>query len=793
MQQGMQWTLRLDVCVLGAGFLIWLVLKYRSPVFDKARNLHGTAQSYFLLLRVCRDMFITLTVFSTAVIVPNWGWAPLTVGMVNGDISLIKTVRPETVVLLSFMTGLSSLVLLVFLMRYHTHLKRIHTVSSHLQDDYIERTLWLTDLPSSDSQTGKSFELEDKEFKKVEEDIALALEAKQYGSTRPYNLHSYVERIHVAPVIDEWYHVSCRLRDMDERWKAYNKLSIIPRFGCWGKLVKCWYDRKERTFKASKDFYSKKIKRIEAGRKRMSGSAFVTFQERDSQVYFLRPRPSILKCQCRHHNYFNFGRAPFGSVTLRCIQAPPPEDIIWQNLQFSRHCRRLKICIFTILLFVTMLLLVTPLVIGSQFGELQLPDKISIRQADIKDTLDSICVNGYITCRENDFLHYTSDHAPTLILVAINSLLLPVLIEWIATAAGMHRRSSMEMVQMHLNLFFLLLNSLLFPLLGLQTLYEVGPLLTQGVKEGADISILRQMKFLQEPDKFAIFILRYILNATFVSNTISLVPIHIIICRGIAHWGAVTDRDVRDADTPWSFAWGYWYAWAISMLAIGVLLGVIVPSTLPCSALFFALKHSIDQHNLRHGIYAQGPENEGVFAIRALYYMRLIIAVLWLLMASLFIFWMRVQFSDPISWNSWVPARCVEAWAGVLVLAAIACLLFAQYSLHSSIFETRFERTLDVIRAHASCPILTCPRLASAFDNCLSALFGHGGLSSDGSRPLDASLDESCLEDTVSEDGCLLWDAKYVVMKDDVMDDGRKEVPYEITTKPAVDKDEQYL
>merc|ERR1712217_229877 len=168
--------------------------------------------------------------------------------------------------------------------------------------------------------------------------------------------------------------------------------------------------------------------------------------------------------------------------------------------------------------------------------------------------------------------------------------------------------------------------------------------------------------------------------------------------------------------------------------------------------------------------------------------MRLLFSIWWLLMACFLLICTQFNFADPGRWDSWVPRQYIVGFAGVLIITALGYFVFAQWSLHSSIFETKFERTLDVIRSQ---PLVTtlCPNLVRKFDDCLTGLFGDGGLSRDGSRLIHTSVTNGALSVENRKDGRLLWDARLVIIQ---KEDSQHE-PFELRSWPEVRSDERYF
>jgi len=213
-----------------------------------------------------------------------------------------------------------------------------------------------------------------------------------------------------------------------------------------------------------------------------------------------------------------------------------------------------------------------------------------------------------------------------------------------ASAVREHRHSRAEILQLHLNFVFLGINTLLIPLTG-YSIIEIAKVYFQHpfrnawwqannesllgwawlqIGEGCAFHTFRNTKWS--------FFLRYIMNSACFSNTMSGLALQQIVYRECAKTLALTQRDKEDATTPWPFPWGYWYAWCLNILATGLLLSMAVPLSLPCTALFFAVRHAVDQHNLCHNVYMSSFESEGTFVPRVLHYVRLIVATWWFFM-----------------------------------------------------------------------------------------------------------------------------------------------------------------
>ncbi|CAE7890887.1 TMEM63A [Symbiodinium necroappetens] len=156
-----------------------------------------------------------------------------------------------------------------------------------------------------------------------------------------------VFRVHVPFVVDKWYDLDSRQKETLARLKMKrDQLSTLqaelhqhclcrcsPRLRIW------WLSRQVRRLERKTQDLKHELDDMELSAKRMSGSAFVTFQERKYKATLLEDIPSCWKFHS--YAYFNFGQLPFSSVTLRCRRAPHPADVLWENLHIPYYKRLL--------------------------------------------------------------------------------------------------------------------------------------------------------------------------------------------------------------------------------------------------------------------------------------------------------------------------------------------------------------------------------------------------------------------------------------------------------------------
>merc|ERR1711879_28387 len=102
--------------------------------------------------------------------------------------------------------------------------------------------------------------------------------------------------------------------------------------------------------------------------------------------------------------------------------------------------------------------------------------------------------------------------------------------------------------------------------------------------------------------------------------------------------------------------------------------------------------------------------------------------------------------------------------------------VFGQWSLHLSLFENNFEWAPDGALSYSVISVFLRPCF---LDKCLSALFGDGGLPTDGSKLLNSTFSDSAPSAENGEDVSLLWDAR--------PDEDSQTEPLELKAWPVVE------
>merc|ERR1711920_1106582 len=126
-----------------------------------------------------------------------------------------------------------------------------------------------------------------------------------------------------------------------------------------------------------------------------------------------------------------------------------------------------------------------------------------------------------------------------------------------------------------------------------------------------------------------------------------------------------------NAHEPGRFAWGYRYAFSLSVIVVSLYLGTL-SSTFPLALIFFCLRYYVDKHSLDERVWVMGPENAGVFTVQVVTYMKLIVSVWWMLIGVVV-----MAYAQRVS-QTW--RRALYIFAGFLMIFwGMLVFLLGQY------------------------------------------------------------------------------------------------------------------
>ncbi|CAE7243238.1 Ethe1, partial [Symbiodinium natans] len=128
-------------------------------------------------------------------------------------------------------------------------------------------------------------------------------------------------------------------------------------------------------------------------------------------------------------------------------------------------------------------------------------------------------------------------------------------------------------------------------------------------------------------------------------------------------------RSLMGEADPWSFSYGYWYAFSMGILALGFGMGIYVPSLLPCAGMFFAIRYWVDRYNITSRAYGLGVESLGSFSRSVQRMLKMTVSVWWIGIGSGVLLYMHTFFEN--EWDSPVPRVVVKGLASSLTVLGV--------------------------------------------------------------------------------------------------------------------------
>jgi len=260
--------------------------------------------------------------------------------------------------------------------------------------------------------------------------------------------------------------------------------------------------------------------------------------------------------------------------------APPPEDIIWENLSRTRHFRLIKVWISNTILFIVLFFFTSPAYIISLLETLPF-----LNTKDLSDDFN-VSLPAYIT----DFL-------PTLMLWTLSALL-PVLVAYSDWWLGHWRRSVENLWIMRKVFGYLLFMVLILPSIGLTTVRAlVESVIKENDPDPNHQGINWQCIFL--PDNGAFFI-NYVTTCALVGTGLEIIRfpelimyvVRLAIARSQAEISSVRKAIVYE------FPFGINYGWILLVFALTVSYSVICPLITPFGLFYMIMKHGVDRYNI---------------------------------------------------------------------------------------------------------------------------------------------------------------------------------------------------
>lgn len=254
-------------------------------------------------------------------------------------------------------------------------------------------------------------------------------------------------------------------------------------------------------------------------------------------------------------------------------RAPSPSDIVWDNIKYSKKWRTIRMIFFTFILFVVCLIIITPNFIN---------DELSPLISDISKQID-----------DQDTRNIITEYSYTLIVVIMNSGVIPIVVGYIAMFELHYKRSYREKSIFIKNVIFMIVNCFFIPTFGVLEISKIKKYIGFLIKSGWDWDVSEGFI------KNSYFFMRYIIQVTFVSNGIQLLSLPQFFVRKFRVFMASSNYEKFYASLIKKyFDYGYHYSFSITVFILTLVFSTTIPLIVPFGCLFFVLKYYIDKYNL---------------------------------------------------------------------------------------------------------------------------------------------------------------------------------------------------
>ena len=271
-------------------------------------------------------------------------------------------------------------------------------------------------------------------------------------------------------------------------------------------------------------------------------------------------------------------------------RAPSPSDILWDNIKYSKKWRTIRMISFTIALFIICLIIITPNVIN---------DELSPIIADISNQITDQYTRNII-----------NEYSYTLIVVLMNSLIIPFVVGYIAMFELHYKRSYREKSIFVKNVVFMLVNCFIIPTFGVLNVNKMKSYIKYLLNSGWDWDVSEALV------RNTYFFMRYIIQVTFISNGIQLLALPQFFVRKFRVFLAKTDYEKFYASLIKKyFDYGYHYSFSITVFILTLCFSSTIPLIAPFGSLFFIMKYFIDKYNLLFVYPAEFESHGNIFGL----------------------------------------------------------------------------------------------------------------------------------------------------------------------------------
>ena len=305
----------------------------------------------------------------------------------------------------------------------------------------------------------------------------------------------------------------------------------------------------------------------ELNAKKNTGNAFILFKS------------PIIVDEILSHKELIIGRMNSFEGTLLNVgnwiikRAPTPSDILWDNIKYSKKWRTIRMVTFTLALFIVCLIIITPNYIFEELSPL-----ITNVSSQIKDEMTSSLIKEY---------------SYPLIVVIMNSGVIPVIVGYIAVYELHYKRSYREKSIFVKNVVFMVINCFFIPTFGVLSWSKLKDCIRYLLVTHWDMDISEGFI------KNSYFFLRYAIQVAFISNGIQLLALPQFFVKKMRVLLASSDYEkFYQSMIKKYFDYGYNYSFSITVFMLILCFSTTIPLITPFGALFFYIKYYIDKYNL---------------------------------------------------------------------------------------------------------------------------------------------------------------------------------------------------
>ncbi|OQR82166.1 hypothetical protein THRCLA_11095 [Thraustotheca clavata] len=324
--------------------------------------------------------------------------------------------------------------------------------------------------------------------------------------------------------------------------------------------------------------------------RRGTGAAFIVFRSTEAKGRFLelvakaKRKPLMSWPRISQRDLFdleeNNENHDLGVLKPLIVQnAPEPQDVNWSNLTYQpRSIKRfLKFIFYQCTTLFILCVFSTPTAVLIYFN------------------LDSNSPVYKIFTREVDnvITKFITAYLPSLMLIIVNWCLLTCLFytsffePWLSESE--RQRSFLRK-----GFAYLLLSSIILPSIGVTAVYLANG---QGdsLQRGSEVAYVEKFMF----QLCRNFFIAYVCQRAFLGSIFSLLRIgERLIYQPWLKARAITEAELKEADMPWPFYYGYDYSIVLSVFMVALLGIVLSPILTPFGALYFYMKFYTMKYNL---------------------------------------------------------------------------------------------------------------------------------------------------------------------------------------------------